>query len=101
VFVCVKALAVACPMGRWQPGETDFGSEVAEHTVVVCFWPTRSTYTFKRFTDGRDVAEFGPVSPDPIEQHPSRGGLRNYNSADVRAMAFRIATRTIANSEQS
>jgi len=80
-------------MRRSSPIETDFKIEITEDTVVVCFWPTRSTYTFNRFTDPREIAEFGPVSPDPIERHPLRGGLRNYNAGEVRAMAFRLARR--------
>jgi hypothetical protein len=39
------------------------------------------------------VAEFGPLSPDPVIQHASRaGGIRNYDAAEVLAMAFRLGT---------
>jgi hypothetical protein len=59
----------------------------------VHFAPTRSLYTFTRLTADRDVAEFGPLSPDPVIQHASRAsGTRNYDAADVLAMAVRLAT---------
>jgi hypothetical protein len=78
---------------RRQPVESDFKVEVLEDAIVVRFWPTRSVFTFNRFTSAKEIAEFGPVSPDPIEQHASRhGGTRGYNAAEVRAMAFRLAT---------
>jgi hypothetical protein len=80
-------------MRRRQPHETDFQIEVFEDTITAFFWPTRSRYTFARFKSERDVAEFGPLSPDSAVQHASRvGGTRIYNSAEVQAMAFRLAT---------
>jgi hypothetical protein len=82
---------------RRQPVEADFKVEVSEETVVVRFSPTRSVFTFNRFTSAKEIAEFGLVSPYPIEQHISRhGGTRGYNAAEVRAMAFRLATEAVA-----
>ena len=83
-------------MRRWQPVETDFMVEVFEDSVVVHFGPTRSLYTFARFTIEREIAEFGPVSPDPVILHGSRsGGTRKYASAEVLAMAFRLAAGAV------
>jgi hypothetical protein len=77
---------------RRQPVESDFEVEIFKTTIAVRFWPTRSLYTFTRFTGAREIAEFGPVSPDPVVQHASRSsGTRNYEAAEVLAMAFRLA----------
>jgi hypothetical protein len=77
---------------RRQPVESDFELEILKTTIAVRFWPTRSLYTFTRFIGAREVAEFGPVSPDPVVQHASRSsGTRNYDAAEVLAMAFRLA----------
>jgi hypothetical protein len=77
---------------RRQPVESDFEVEVFEQTIAVRFWPTRSRCSFARFTIARDIAEFGPASPDPVVEHASRGsGTRNYDAAEVLAMAFRLA----------
>jgi hypothetical protein len=51
------------PPMRRQPVESDFEVEVFRDTVTAYFRPTRSLYTFARFTIERDVAEFGPLSP--------------------------------------
>ena len=76
--------------------ESDFEVEVFEKTIAVRFWPTRSLYTFARFIGAREIAEFGPVSPDPLIQHASRSsGTRNYDAADVLAMAFRLAAAAV------
>ena len=77
---------------RRQPVETDFEVEILNTAIAVRFWPTRSLYTFARFTNAREIAEFGPVSPDPDVQHASRSsGTRNYDAAEVLGMAFRLA----------
>jgi hypothetical protein len=78
---------------RRQPVESDFEVEILKTTIAVRFWPTRSLYTFARFISAREIAEFGPVSPDPDIQHASRSsGTRNYDAAEVLAMAFQLAT---------
>jgi hypothetical protein len=78
---------------RRRPVETDFKISITENFVEVHFAPTRSLYAFTRLTAERDVAEFGPLSSDPVIQHASRaGGTRNYDAAEVLAMAFRFAT---------
>jgi hypothetical protein len=89
--VIVRGALKMTPMRR-QPVETDFKIEVLEDKIIVAFLPTMSVYTFTRLITERDIAEFGPVSPDPVERHPSRGGVRSYRAGDVRAMAFRLAT---------
>jgi hypothetical protein len=79
-------------MGR-KPYESDFKVDVYEDKIAVLFWPTQSLYSFIRFTNERDLAEFGPVSPDPVVQHGSRsGGTRQFDAAEVLTMAFRLAT---------
>jgi hypothetical protein len=76
-----------------QPVETHFRITVSEDKIAVHFWPTGSLYTFARFTSARDIAEFGPVSPDPVIQHASRSNRTgNYDGPEVLAMAFRLAT---------
>jgi hypothetical protein len=81
-------------MGR-KPYESDFEVEVFDDRIVVRFWPTRSLYTFARFTTEREIADFGLVSPDPVIQHGSRSGrTRNYNAAEVLEMAFRLAVES-------
>jgi hypothetical protein len=73
--------------------EGDFEVEVFEKTIAVRFWPTRSLYTFVRFTSAREITEFGLVSPGPAIQHGSHNGrTRNYKAAEVLDMAFRLAT---------
>jgi hypothetical protein len=74
------------------PTESDFEVRTSETGVEVFFRPTISHYTFDRFADHRDIADFGPLSPDPRVRHagPS-GGTGNYPAAEVLAMAFRLA----------
>jgi hypothetical protein len=47
----------AAPMSfmRRRPVESDFKVEVFKGSVAVQFWPTRSLYTFARFTTERDM----------------------------------------------
>jgi hypothetical protein len=78
---------------RRRPIETDFKISITENFVEVHFAPTRSLYTFTRLTAVREVAEFGPLSPDPAIKHASRASSTSkYDAADVLAMAFRLAT---------
>jgi len=74
------------------PTESDFEVRTSEAGVEVFFRPTISHYTFNRFADHRDIADFGPLSPDPRVRHagPS-GGTGNYPAAEVLATAFRLA----------
>jgi hypothetical protein len=86
-------------MGR-RPLESEFKVEVFKDTVTAYFWPTRSLYTFARFTGAREIAEFGPVSPDPVIQHGSRSGrTRQFDAAEVLSMAFRLAVEAAARSD--
>jgi hypothetical protein len=78
------------------PVESDFKVDVFADRVAVHLGPTRSIYTFARFVGAREIAEFGPISPDPVIQHGSRiGGTRNYDAAEVLAMAFRLAAGAV------
>jgi hypothetical protein len=90
------------PRMRRQPVESEFKVEVFRDKVTAYFRSTRSLYTFARFTAERDIAEFGPVSPDPVIQHASRSsGTRIYDSAEVLAMAFRLAVEAVTRSDHS
>jgi hypothetical protein len=51
------------------PVESDFKVDVLADRVAVHLGPTRSIYTFARFVGAREIAEFGPISPDPVIQH--------------------------------
>jgi hypothetical protein len=93
LFVSARPLYDA-RMGR-KTYESDFKVDVYDDRIAVRFWPTRSLYTFPRFTTEREIAEFGPVSPDPVIQHNSRSRTRQFNSAEVLMMAFRLATAAV------
>jgi hypothetical protein len=95
--VCSRASArpTTAPV-RQRPFNSDFEVEVFEKTIAVRFWPTRSLYTFARFTTEREIADFGLVSPDPVIQHGSRSGrTRQFDAAEVLAMAFRLALAAV------
>jgi hypothetical protein len=47
----------------------------------------------------RDIADFGPVSPDPVVRHGSRStGTGKYDATEVLVMAFRLATTVVQRS---
>jgi hypothetical protein len=46
------------------PVETDFVIEVHPTTIEILFVPTGTWFTFRRFTERKDIIDFGPVSPD-------------------------------------
>jgi hypothetical protein len=75
------------------PTENQFQVRSSEAAVEVLFWPTGSRYTFERFADPRDIAEFGPLSPGPHVRHGRRGDTGNYLAPEVQAMAFRLALK--------
>jgi hypothetical protein len=77
-----------------RPTESDFEVRTSETGVEVFFRPTVSYYTFNRFAHRKDIADFGPLSPDPRVRHagPS-GGTGNYPAPDVLTMAFRLASQ--------
>jgi hypothetical protein len=77
---------------RLRPVENDFKISVTENFVEVDFLQTRSLYIFTRLATEREIADFGPLSPAPVERHPTRGGVRGYDASEVRAMALRLAT---------
>jgi hypothetical protein len=86
-------------MRKRHPVEADFEVRLSADTVVVLFRPTVSYYTFSRLAHPRDIAEFGPLSPDPHIQHVRRtsraGGTGHYLASEVQAVAFRLALRTL------
>jgi hypothetical protein len=79
------------------PSESDFEVRSSKLAIEVIFKPTSSTYSFMRLVDPVDIAEFGPLSPDPQIRHAERqsgekGGTGNYLSPEVQAIAFRLAS---------
>jgi hypothetical protein len=85
------------PPMRRRAVDSDFSISITENFVEARFAPTDSLYIFARFKIDRDIEEFGPISPDAVEQHPTRNGVRGFNAGEVRAMAFRLATATARN----
>jgi hypothetical protein len=87
------------PASTANPAETDFEVRTSVDTVVVLFRPTVSYYTFNRFTNSRDIAEFGPLSPHPRVRHVRYtgrgGGTGRYSAPEVQAMAFNLALQTV------
>jgi hypothetical protein len=71
--------------------ETKFNISITESFVEVRFAPIRSLYIFTRLTAERDVAEFGPLSPDPVIQQASRALGTCSDAADALATVFRFA----------
>jgi hypothetical protein len=75
------------------PTESDFEVKSSEAVIEVLFKPTSSHYTFTRFIENKDIAEFGPLSPDPrIRRTGPSGDTGPYRSPEIRAMAFRLAS---------
>jgi hypothetical protein len=75
------------------PTKSHFEVEISEAAIEVIFKPTSSHYTYTRFVGDRDIAEFGPLSPDPRVRHAGRrGDTGAYRSPEVQAMAFRLAS---------
>jgi hypothetical protein len=75
------------------PTESDFEVRIYEAAIEVVFKPTSSHFTYSRFIEHKDIAEFGPLSPDPRVRHARRSGNTGaYRSPEVRAMAFRLAS---------
>ena len=61
-------------VGKWSfMWSAPANSKRVENTIAVRFWPTRSRYTFARFTSAREIAEFGPVAPAPVVSIRSSG----------------------------
>jgi hypothetical protein len=70
------------------PVESNFVIEVHPTTIEILFVPTGTTFTFRRFTERKDIVDFGPVSPDATSR---RGDTGTYPAWEVQAMAFRLA----------
>lgn len=78
------------------PAEADFEVRISAEAVMVLFRPTISYYTFSRLAHSRDMAEFGPLSPDPDVRHAGRaGGTGHYLAPEVQAMAFHLALQAV------
>ena len=81
-------------MRRWQPVESDFKVEVFAEDRGTLLADEKRLHLARLNTE-REIAEFGPLSPDEVEPHPTRSGVRAYNAGDVRAMASRFATAAV------
>jgi hypothetical protein len=78
------------------PVEADFELRTYAEAVVVLFRPTISYYTFHRFSESKDIAEFGPLSPHPRSRHMGKaGGTGHCLAPDVQAMAFQLALQAV------
>jgi hypothetical protein len=76
---------------RRHPIESNFYVNASDAEIAVTFAPTRSLYTFTRAT-----SENGATLSHPAVQHLGRtGNTGDYESADVHAMACRVALATI------
>ena len=63
--------------------------EVHPTSVEILFVPTGTTFTFRRYTERKDIVDLGPVSPDP----------RVRSTSLKRAMAFRLAFEAASRDE--
>jgi hypothetical protein len=74
------------------PVRSDFDTAVTEAGVTVTFKPTNSIYSFYRLAESEDVARLGPVSLGRTRHAGPSGHTEDYSSAEVQAMAQRIAS---------
>jgi hypothetical protein len=75
-----------------RPTENDFEINVASGGVEAIFKPTNSHYSFNRLVDEKDIARFGPISPARVRHAGPTGDTGDYDSADIEAMALRLAS---------
>ena len=78
-----------------QPVGNDFEVTVTGAGVEVIFKPTNSHYSYNRLVDDRDIARFGPISPARVRHAGRTGDTGDYSSADVEAMALRLAAAAV------
>ena len=57
--------------------------------------PTKSHYSYNRLVDEKDIARFGPISPARVRHAGPTGDTADYDSADVEAMALRLASAAV------
>jgi hypothetical protein len=78
-----------------RPTESDFEINVMGAGVEAIFEPTRSHYSYNRLVDEKDIARFGPISPARVRHGGPTGDTADYDSADVEAMALRLASAAV------
>jgi hypothetical protein len=79
-----------------QPTEADFDVEVTEAAVNVTFRPSKTHITFNLLADPKDIAKFGPVSPDPLVRHAGpTGDTGDYAQQEVLTMAHQLAAAAL------
>jgi hypothetical protein len=78
-----------------QPVENDFEVTGTGAGVEVIFKSTNSHYSYNRLVDDRDIARFGPISPARVRHAGRTGDTGDYSSADVEAMALRLAAAAV------
>jgi hypothetical protein len=83
-----------------RPTETDFKTAVSDAAVTVTFLPTKSTYTFYRLADPKDIKQYGPIMPEPDNAHHGgpTGDTDDYLSHEVQQMAHHLALNAISGS---
>ena len=79
------------------PTEADFKVAASDAAVTVTFLPTKSTYTFYRLADAKDIEQYGPIMPEPDNAHHGgpTGDTGDYLSHDVQEMAHRVAVKAL------
>jgi hypothetical protein len=97
-----EAIELSRPIGeRWSraqrmqevPNESDFVIQVSRTFVEATFRPTGSVFIFRRYTNPKDIADFGPLSPEARIRAPTRRrGTPAFSSWEIQAMAFRLAS---------
>jgi len=74
--------------------------EVHPTSVEILFVPTGTTFTFRRYTERKDIVDLGPVSPDPRVRSTSlKRDIASYSGWEVQAMAFRLAFEAASRDE--
>ena len=78
-----------------RPTESDFEINVMGAGVEAIFKPTKSHYSYNRLVDEKDIARFGSISPARVRHAGPTGDTPDYDSADVEAMALRLASAAV------
>jgi len=102
-FECSHSVSMNAMIGlqgrKWMkhPTEADFKVAASDAAVTVTFLPTKSTYTFYRLADAKDIEQYGPIMPGPDNAHHGgpTGDTGDYLSHEVQEMAHRVAVKAL------
>jgi hypothetical protein len=84
------------------PNESDFVIQVSRTFVEATFRPTGSVFIFRRYTNAKDIADFGPLSPEARIRAPTRRrGTPAFSSWEIQATAFRLASEAARRAGQT